>query len=296
MFRVFKTNQTYKIINAVPNNHIQKLDRQELLCLRGTYCGENLLEKERNIWTLPYVSETIEKIKRLYNTVHVLNSTQTIDYCKMWNLINELLQKHTHNGKTKTELSEIVLHDISISLLHLVKKGKLDEVRRSFEDIKLPKMLKWFTGIDSMYFNPCQTLPSRPKLSPIHVYGKQYYEICNKATSVFYGIKIASETREFAKRKELSQIGKYHNQKWIANKRTTNFGGEKNDPDIEKLLQGHGYEPYNLIHDPFSPTTWALAIQAHKSLPETEILTRRFLSHIPEHCGRDRMLIKLQQK
>ena len=78
---------------------------------------------------------------------------------------------------------------------------------------------------------------------------------------MFYGIKVASETKEFTRKNELLQIGKFHNHKWIANKRTANFGEEKSDPDIEKLLQDHGFEPYNLIHDAFSPTTWALAIQ-----------------------------------
>ena len=292
----FSGNQNYKIVNALPNNQIPKLSMQELLCLKGTYCGEKLLEKDRNIWTLPYVKDTIEKIKKLYNIIETSDQSQTVNYGKMWELINTLLQQHTYKGNTKTELSEVVLHDISTLLLYLIKKGKLNELEDSFRAIQLPKALDWFTGIDSMYFNPNQELPSRQKISPLQVFGTEYYEISNITTSVFYGIKIASETKEFAKTKELSKIGKYHNHKWVANKRTTNFGGEKNDPDVEKLLQNHGYESYNLIHDAFSPTTWALAIQAHKSTPETDILKRRFLSHIPAHCGRDRMLMRLQQK
>ena len=294
--RYFNGSQEYRIINTVPCDHIQELNMQELLCLKGAYCGEQLLEKGRNIWTLPYVSKTIGRVKELYKTLHAPSSSQVIDYSKMWKLVNELLQQHTYNGKTNTELSEVVLHDISVLFLHLVKGGKLDEIKKSFETNRLPKSLEWFTGIDSMYFDPSQQLPSRFKLSPIHVYGAEYYEISNKATSIFYGVKIASETEEFSKKKELLQIGKYHNGKWVANKRITNFGGERNDPDIEKLLQNHGYESHSLIHDQFSPTSWALTIQVHKSFPETEILTRRFSSHIPEHCGRNRMLIRLQQK
>ena len=57
-----------------------------------TYCGEKLLEKDGNIWTLPYVSETIEKIKMLYNISHASNTTQTNGYGEMWKLISELLQ------------------------------------------------------------------------------------------------------------------------------------------------------------------------------------------------------------
>ena len=56
----FNGNQEQKIINAIPNDQTPKLDMQELLCLKGTYCGEKLLEKQKYLDTTLHIRNNRE--------------------------------------------------------------------------------------------------------------------------------------------------------------------------------------------------------------------------------------------
>ena len=286
-----------KIINE-QTRLIIKLNKQDLICLKGRKRSSDIMENENNNWGLPYIKNTIRDITQMYNlAITIQGNNDLTQFDKIWELVYRLIEYHCYDKKNITHISEIVMHDTILILKYLIQIGKATELQRSYDNSSKPESLHWFKGLKSLYHKSItHKIPKRQLITKLMIYDKESYEKSTKTTATLYGIKINSETTKFGKKKDLKQFGIEKGELWIANKRNNNFGENNPDIDVERLLQNHGYEPTNLVHDVFSPTSWAIIMSLHNPTRHTNILKRKLLSHIPEHFGRSKLLAKIQQK
>ena len=273
------------------------ITRNDLVCLRGSYSGQELLDERNSMWSLPYTRCTIRLLSQLFNLARrTVTQENCDDYPHIWNIIFKLLMTHTNYMKSKTFLANCVIHDVTEILVFLIKRDRGQYLATSLKKIMLPDELHWLQGMENFFLHNIIELPKRSIITKLMIFDSEDYHNATKATAALYGIKINSETKEFAKERDLKIFAIQKDDHWLANKRTSNFGDDTPDPEIEQLLQDDGVGLASLFHEVFSPVTWSIMTFLHLPHPSLKMLQRRTFSHIPQHLGRPKLLALAQRR
>ena len=278
---------------------ISMINKNDLVCLKGSYSGKELLDEKNGMWSLSNTKATIRLLSQLFNlTKRIVGDDEGYcdDYFHVWDIIFKLLVMHTNYMKSKTVLADCVVYDITKILLFLIKRDKEQRLDSSFEKVMRPDELRWLQGMKSFFLHDTIEIPRRTVITKLMIFDSEDYFNATKATAALYGIKINSETKEFAKERDLKVFAIDKDDHWLANKRTSNFGDDTPDVEVQQLLQDNGLGLNSLFHEVFSPVTWSIMTYLHLPNPTIMMLQRKTFSHIPQHLGRPRLLALAQKR
>ena len=121
------------------------IKRNDLVCLKGSYSGQELLDERNGMWSLPHTKHTIRLLSQLFNLARRIATKEDCnEFLNFWNITFKLLMMHTNYMKSKTSLANCVVHDITeLFVFHIIRRqSKLSNPRNQAKSLSLLKIVR----------------------------------------------------------------------------------------------------------------------------------------------------------